>query len=116
MTNIILQYEKDFFSKTFCNNREKLENRFSKDFIEYGKSGFVYDREDVITSLLGLSKDRNIDIIQFSLTALCENILLARYISHHVDDNSYALRTSVWRYEDDSWKIFFHQGTMKGCD
>lgn len=26
-------------------------------------------------------------------------------------DGKYALRTSLWRYENDEWMMFFHQGT-----
>ena len=114
MKNQILQYEKDFFSKAFCSIRENLENRLSKDFIECGKSGFVYDRESTINSLYGLSGDRNIEILQFNLTVLSESIVLARYISHHKDSNLYALRASLWKFEDNTWKLFFHQGTIQG--
>jgi len=113
MTEIILQYEKDFFSKAFCYVRGNLENRLSNDFIEYGKSGRVYDRESTINALHGLPEDRNIEITQFSLTVLSESILLARYVSHHRDDNSHALRTSIWKLEDNIWKLFFHQGTTQ---
>jgi hypothetical protein len=111
MKKLILQYEKDFFSKDFCNNRTNLESRLSQEFIEYGKSGYIYDRKNSINALLEISKDRDIEIMQFEITELCENVLLAHYISHHKDNNSYALRTSIWKIEDNTWKLYFHQGT-----
>ena len=111
MKDIILQYEKDFFNLEFCSNRINLEQRFSKGFIEYGKSGYIYDRESTITALMNLSEDKQIEITQFELTSLNESVLLANYISNDKNDNSYVLRTSVWKIEDNTWKLFFHQGT-----
>ena len=111
MKDLILQYENDFFSKAFCNVRENLENRLSKNFVEYGKSGLVHDRVRTINALHGLTEDRDIKISQFSLTILCENSLLARYVTHHRDSKTYVLRSSIWKFEDMTWQLFFHQGT-----
>ena len=111
MKELILGYEKDFFSQSFCSNIKNLESRLSKEFYEYGKSGSVHDRAIVINSLNNLPSDRQIEILQFELTQLSECVLLVNYISHHKDDNSYVLRTSIWINEDETWKLFFHQGT-----
>jgi hypothetical protein len=61
---------------------------------------------------MGLSEDKKFDIMQFQLDKLSENVILAHYISHDKDDNSYALRTSIWKKEDKEWKLYFHQGTL----
>ncbi len=114
MKDLILQYEKDFFSAQFCRNKANLESRFSKDFFEYGKSGLVYSRSLAIDSLMSLSKDRPIEIANFEIAELSEGIIIAHYVTHDADDNSYALRTSLWRIEEGHWKIYFHQGT-KHC-
>ena len=111
MKDLILQYEKDFFNAEFCSSMANLDGRFSKDFFEYGKSGSVYYRECSINALMGLSKDKQIEITQFELTPLSENVLLVHYISYNREDNSYALRTSIWKTEDSNWKLYFHQGT-----
>jgi hypothetical protein len=112
MEKLILQYEKDLFSAKFCKNRLNLESRLSKNFIEYGKSGYIYDRESTINALMNLQEDKQIEIMQFELIELNENILLVHYISHHKEDDSYALRTSIWKNEDDKLKLYFHQGTV----
>jgi len=111
MNEKILQYEKDFFSFKFCSNRANLENRLAKDFFEYGKSGMIHTRENTINSLASLTEDRRIEIINFELTVLSEDVLLVHYTSWHKDDDLYTLRTSIWRYEDGEWKLYFHQGT-----
>jgi len=109
--DLILQYEKDFFSFNFCSNRAKLENRLASDFVEYGSSGVIYDRESTINALVGLTRDRPIEIHNFKLSVLSKDILLAHYITHHKDDGKYALRTSIWKFENSNWKMYFHQGT-----
>jgi len=111
MNEMILQYEKDLFCFEFCSNRENLENRLAKGFVEYGSSGAVYDRESIINALVSLSKDRVIEIIDFVLSELTKEVLLAHYISYHKDEERYALRTSIWKFENSEWKIYFHQGT-----
>jgi hypothetical protein len=113
MEDIILQYEKDFFSSEFCRNKKNLVIRLSKDFIEYGESGSVYDRESTINALMNLSENKKIKIMQFKLISLSEDILLAHYISHDENSNSYAMRTSIWKIENNTWKLYFHQGTPK---
>jgi len=109
--NVILQYEKDLFSCNFCNNRVNLENRLATNFVEYGSSGAIYDRDSIINALVGLSQDRDIEIMDFQLTVLSESILLANYISYHKGNGKYVLRTSVWKFENNNWKMYFHQGT-----
>ena len=111
MEDIILQYEKDFFCIEFCNCRENLERRFANSFFEFGKSGVVHDRECVINALMSLSEDRAIEITQFELNILSKYVLSAHYISHHKNEDLYALRTSIWKFENDEWKLYFHQGT-----
>ncbi len=104
MLEIILQYEKDFFRKDFCNNIANLEMRLSKDFIEYSRSGKIYSRDTVIQGLSKLKEDRNIEI-----TLLSANIALVTYIS--CSNNKKTLRTSIWENNHDDWKIRFYQGT-----
>ena len=111
MKNLLLKHEKELFSATFCNSREHLERILSKDFFEYGKSGKIYDRESTISALMSMTKDKNIEISQFEITELHDDVIIVHYISSHRDDNSQALRTSIWRLEDGDWKLLFHQGT-----
>jgi len=107
----ILQYEEDFFSAEFCNSIDNIENRLCLDFYEYGKSGEIHRRDDIINFLLNMKQNRDIGIHNFSVTVLNENVLIAHYVSHEKVTNQYALRTSVWMKEEELWRMFFHQGT-----
>ena len=111
LESMILQFEKDFFDVDFCCSKINLENRLSVNFYEYGKSGVIYDRDRTIYMLSTMRNNKNITIDNFSATLLDENVIIAHYLSQDIDSGQYALRTSIWKKEDDLWKMFFHQGT-----
>lgn len=111
MENLILGYEKDFFDVEFCKNKNNLEYRLAKGFIEFGSSGRINDRDSIIYYLSNLTDNREIDILDFKLSVLSDTIIMANYRSLIKENNSYALRTSIWKKEEDQWKIYFHQGT-----
>nr|WP_300005515.1 hypothetical protein [Tissierella sp.] len=58
----ILKYEKDFFINAFCNDIQNLNNRIHDKFMEFGKSGKVFDKNAIIDYLNNLNADRDIDI------------------------------------------------------
>ncbi|MDP4118864.1 MAG: hypothetical protein Q8873_06710 [Bacillota bacterium] len=115
MHDLILQYEYDFFIAEFCNNIENLEKRICLNFVEYGQSGNVYTRSEVIDFLLNMKNDRDVDILDFSKEELCEGVFIVHYVSYEKLYDRYARRTSIWKKEDDCWKILFHQGTICSC-
>ncbi len=111
INDLILEYEKSFFSMAFCINRQNLESILAEDFFEYGQSGQVWDRTTTIDTLTTLTEDRQIEISDFNLTELSENVLMTRWVSYHELNKTYALRTSIWKKNNNQWQLFFHQGT-----
>ena len=83
----------------------------AEDFFEYGQSGQVWDRMSTIDTLTALTEDRQIEISDFNLTELSENILMTHWVSCHKLNKTYALRTSIWKKNNNQWQLFFHQGT-----
>lgn len=108
---LILGYEMDFFKKAFCDDIQNLENRIHDDFMEFGNSGKVYDKNSIIHFLNHLSTDRDIKIQNFVLKYIKDDILMANYISNAKETETKALRTSIWIKENADWKLYFHQGT-----
>ena len=111
MKNKLLQYEQDFFCADFCRDASNLESRLSDSLCEYGCSGRVYDKPAMIAALTSICEDRPILISDFEMQTLCTDVLLVHYKSYHEESRETALRTSIWRKEDDGWKLLFHQGT-----
>lgn len=109
---LILKYEMDFFRKEFCDNVQNLKERIHDKFIEFGKSGQVFDKDSIINYLNKLDSDRDIEIQNFVLRGLKDDVLVANYISNEKETGIKALRTSIWIKEYSDWKLYFHQGTV----
>ena len=111
MEELILQYEKDFFDCRFCSSIDNLKSRLAEEYIEFGSSGKVYNRDITISSLLQLTKNKEIYILGFMVTVLSETVLMANYFSYDRVKRTHAARTSIWKQTNGQWKIYFHQGT-----
>jgi hypothetical protein len=112
----ILKYESDFFIKRFCDSIQNLEDRIHDEFIEFGKSGHIFDKRSIVEYLSNLEADRDIDILSFEIKNISENLLIANYISYEKGIKTKALRTSIWKKEYSDWKLYFHQGTETELD
>jgi hypothetical protein len=84
------------------------------DFVEFGSSGRVYDKEAVLSAL---AADRSIAprIVDFSVKLLAPGTVLATYRTVRSDagteGHQQALRSSVWRELNGQWQLLFHQAT-----
>ncbi len=88
----------------------------AEDFVEFGSSGIIYDRQQTINSYSG-SASKKIDIRDYTEKQLGGDAILVNYlavISNEKGEEIKSLRTSVWKKMEGSWKIIFHQGTLKG--
>jgi hypothetical protein len=78
------------------------------DFLEYGASGRVWDRDSIIAALAqdpgvsGAAKD-------LRATRLADDVILLTY---RVEGERRSLRSSVWVSDGDGWRVRFHQGTL----
>ena len=111
LEQLILQYEKDFFKKDFCNEKHNLDHRIHDEFMEFGQSGCVYYKDSIIDYLLNLPSDKDIDIASYTLKKMREDIVILHYISIDRGVETQAVRTSIWMKDDSDWKLYFHQGT-----
>jgi hypothetical protein len=84
----------------------ELEDLISSDFVEFGSSGRIYDKPAIV---LALTSDPTLPgpptVIDFRAIALGGDVVLATYRLGS------SLRSSIWRCEQGSWRILFHQGT-----
>ena len=97
--------------------KEALLNLTCEGFWEVGASGNVYSREDVIATLLQRYNDPNyIDIWEakdFDVIKITQDNYLITYVLIQ-DENRITRRSTIWRKENDSWVIVYHQGTVVG--
>ena len=86
------------------------EARFAPDFVEFGRSGRVYNRAQIIRT------DKHpieASLQNFTLVELDENSVLVTYNSMAVFDgvHEHARRSSIWSRSPAGWVMRFHQGT-----
>ncbi|MDR7856751.1 DUF4440 domain-containing protein [Tissierella sp.] len=112
----ILKYENDFFVKKFCDDIQNLNDRIHDEFIEFGKSGQVFDKNSIIEYLNNLDNDKNVEILAFKIDEIKEDLIIAHYLAYEIDLEIKTLRTSIWKKEFSDWKLYFHQGTVTKID
>ena len=92
-----------------------MDQLFADDFFEFGRSGRVYTREDLI---LPASAKRPIDmrlpLPRLRFTVIETNSVLLTYVSEvrrESGEVERANRSSIWSRHNGAWKLRFHQGT-----
>jgi hypothetical protein len=102
-----------FHRRQFGTARADLETMICEEFWEIGASGKVYSREFVISNLLERYKKpepHSWPCQDFSIQQLAECVFLVSYTL--IEPNRTTRRVTLWRRENESWKIAFHQGTI----
>ncbi len=97
------------------NSPEAVSELLADEFVEFTKSGAIWDKAGTIDSLEGEQEDLKIEIEDFTTRQLAPTVVLVTYRSTmlNTDDGTKipALRSSVWKLEGESWRMCFHQGT-----
>ena len=97
-------------------SREKMSALLGDDFIEYGRSGRVYDKAAILETADKLF-DGLLSLKGFSAKALAPSVALVRYatVLRRSDGNEFhSLRSSIWTRTGQRWQLVFHQGTACG--
>jgi hypothetical protein len=114
LKELIYKKETDLLKSEIRMSFEKINELISDDFIEYGSSGLVYNREDILKRLpQGHSPFYTLS--DFEMIVLSEDIVQTRFKTNRVNldgTETSSLRTSLWRNTNNSWQMFFHQGTI----
>ncbi len=95
-------------------DRAQVGALLADDFIEFGSSGRVWNRQQII-ELLSLEAPRKIVIRKFECRKIAEGVVLATYRAEErkpeIGPLTSSLRSSLWVNEDGKWLMQFHQGT-----
>jgi len=93
---------------------EKLNELIADDFIEYGSSGLIYNKAEILDRLpKGPSPTYN--LYDFEFVKLSESMVQTRFKADRVNLDGTklsSLHTSLWRNTNNNWQMFFHQGTI----
>ena len=85
-------------------------------FIEFGRSGTVYDRDGILKALADESETgppAEISVDDVNFRRLSTDTVLMTYRSRRttIDGERFSLRSSIWVKQDGEWRMAFHQGT-----
>ena len=92
----------------------RVDALLADEFIEFGSSGRVFDKQAIIDTLRSESPVRA-SLTDFKALPLGPDVVLTTYRAVRYDalgeQPIHSLRSSVWRLLDGRWQIVFHQGT-----
>jgi hypothetical protein len=93
-------------------DREHLEAMLAVDFREYGRSGRVYGRDEILASP-PIPFEATLPLPDFQARMIGSDVALVTYRSElrSGDTLETANRCSIWHHEADGWRLEFHQGT-----
>ena len=112
LTREIRELEESLLRTENRGNAGYLQRVLADDFLEFGQSGRRYDKASIIALLSDTDTSPIVDIHDFSVKPLAENVALATYRSVRRDTGRTALRSSIWQwYPVHGWQLRFHQGT-----
>ena len=89
-----------------------LSGILAEDFVEFGSSGRVFTKKEIIKSLQEESNPK-LSLTNFKLKELGGAYFLATYkgIREENGEKFYSLRSSIWLKKNERYVMIFHQGT-----
>jgi len=94
---------------------EVVADLLADGFIEFGSSGHVFNKQQVIEDLQQ-EPPAHRSLLQFNATVLAPGVVLATYRAVQYCPSGelpiYSLRSSIWKLSRDRWQMVFHQGTL----
>ncbi|WP_374722967.1 nuclear transport factor 2 family protein [Peribacillus tepidiphilus] len=106
----LYQLEEKLLKPNIRTSTAELEKLLSDDFFEFGSSGNVWYKKDCIGED-GISV-REMTLYDFDIHPLSDDVVLTTYRVKDETRMQHTLRSSIWKFRDGRWQLFFHQGTQ----
>lgn len=109
---ILTRLEEDMWREVTRFDPTFQEQRFAADFFEFGRSGRVYRRDQIIR-LDSQPIHAVLPLPNLAIRLLDENTAQVTYDSQVEYDGivEYGRRSSIWSRTENGWVMRFHQGT-----
>ena len=106
----IQELEERLLSPAVRRSPEALDSLIADDFLEFGSSGRICSKADVLN---GLDPIGEFSLSDIHVTELGTGYALITYQLALINDGNRttSLRSSIWRLENQGWRMLFHQGT-----
>ena len=104
---VLESQERELVSPDSRKNRSRIAELLADNFEEYGSSGKVFLKSDVLASL---GSSVNYSLTDFSFRDIAKGITLVKYRSQ--TEGQVALRSSIWVQSEGNWRLLHHQATV----
>lgn len=119
-TALFRGFEDLLFRSEVRGDEARLRSLLHPEFVEFGASGAIYDREKIVDSL-GLEAIVADGMPTYSLdelkaVALTPEVCLVTFVARRVLGDGVVLnsnRSSIWMRFEGGWRLRFHQGTVR---
>lgn len=112
----IIELEKSLLTDEVRTSTEAINNLLHDNFIEFTQSGTSYTKKEALeglsdSSIIQLEAESfdgrflGNDLVQITFHSTTRNL--------EMSSEKHALRSSLWKFEDNRWQMIFHQGTKK---
>ncbi|MEH2114663.1 nuclear transport factor 2 family protein [Nostoc sp.] len=115
--SLLRQLEERLLQPDVRKSAKDIMDLLADEFIEIGSSGRVFDKQQIIESLQNEPIESLIQssIAEFKTLILATGVILVTYrIVRDISGKQpvHSLRSSIWKLNNDQWKMIFHQGTL----
>ena len=95
-------------------SREAVSDLLADEFVEFGSSGAVYSKQQVLEALQ-FDPPRKRTLEDYRVCDLAEGLCLATYrivLENPSGGLIQSRRSSIWKNVDGRWQLLFHQATV----
>lgn len=108
---LIEKLEREIATQSISKNSARLNQLLADDFQEFGKSGKIYSKDQIVAMLSDAAPGK-IEMSNLKFKALAGDVVLVTYQSSSNGIN--ANRSSIWiRRDGVKWQLLHHQGTLR---
>ncbi len=115
LLNLLQELEVALHQPEVRGDRNRLDGLLHESFVEFGRSGRVYDKVGILEQISHEKKQDAIWSQDFEVIALTQGVALLAYRSAYVDEKGnlycHTNRSSLWQKTEFGWQMRFHQGT-----
>ena len=114
--DLLRHLEEELLRPEVRKSADQVGRLLADDFIEFGSSGLVFDKSQIIEALQHETPDPAIRVIltDFNARGLAPGVVLVTYRTEQsgpTAPSGYRLRSSIWKLREGRWQMVFHQGT-----
>jgi hypothetical protein len=112
------ELEEQLLTPSVRKDAEAVSALLAEDFREYGSSGHVYWKAEILDALQE-EPPVQLTLHDFHAVQLAESVVHVTYCSSREVDGQRAVhvrRSSLWVLRDGRWQILFHQGTIASIE